>query len=91
MADNPWQLILARLRSEIDSEDFRRWFGGTYYAADSGDQITVWVPTEAIRRHLTGHFQAHLDAAMRAIGRADADIRFVVTGFDEDEDEELGS
>jgi chromosomal replication initiation ATPase DnaA len=84
---NPWELVLKRIRRQLDPEDFRRWFGGTHYAADSGDQITVWVPTEALRRHITLHFQSDLDQALREIGRPETDLRFVVTGVEEDEDD----
>jgi chromosomal replication initiation ATPase DnaA len=87
VSDNPWDLVLARIRRRLDGEDFRRWFGATHYAADAGDQITVWVHSEAIRRHITAHFQTQIDEALRAIGRGDADVRFVVTGVQEDEDE----
>ncbi len=87
MSDNPWNLVLEQIRPRLDSEDFRRWFSGTHYAADAGDQISVWVHSEAIRRHITTHFQLQIDAALAAIGRPDSDIRFVVTGVDEDDDE----
>jgi chromosomal replication initiation ATPase DnaA len=87
MSGNPWSLVLARLHHALDSEEYRRWFSDTHYATDSGDQITIWVPTEAARRHITAHFHGLLDEALRAIGRGDTDLRFVVTGVEEDEDE----
>jgi chromosomal replication initiation ATPase DnaA len=71
----------------MPEEDFRRWFGATAYASDSGDQITVWVPTEAIRRHLVQHYDDAVRRSLRAIDRADTHVRFVVSGTDEDEDE----
>jgi chromosomal replication initiation ATPase DnaA len=89
MAVNPWDLVLQRLRTELDAEEYRRWFTATAYASDSGDQITVWVPTEADRRHLTRTYQDSIDRAMRAVGRADARIRFVVSGFGDDEEDDV--
>jgi chromosomal replication initiation ATPase DnaA len=88
---NPWDAILERLRPEMPEEDFRRWFGATAYASDSGDQITVWVPTESIRRHVLVHFQEAINRALAAIDRREAEIRLVVSGTgeeDEDEDED---
>jgi chromosomal replication initiation ATPase DnaA len=85
---NPWEAILSQIRARMEEEDFRRWFGATAYASDSGDQISVWVPTEAIRRHLVSHFQRHLDEALDALDRTDTHIRFIVTGVSEDEDDE---
>jgi chromosomal replication initiation ATPase DnaA len=85
---DPWAAVLAELRAEMADEDFRRWFGPTAYASDSGDQITVWVPSESIRRHIQIHFKGMLDRALEAIGRADTNVRLVVAGMDEDEVEE---
>jgi chromosomal replication initiation ATPase DnaA len=86
---NPWADILDRVRAEISEEDFRRWFSATGYASDSGDQITVWVQSDAVRRHLELHFGGLLARAGTDIGRESATIRFVVTGFEEDEEEEV--
>lgn len=87
MNRNPWDAILELLRPDMPEEDFRRWFGATAYASDSGDQITVWVPTESIRRHITVHYQDNIDRALSKLDRANTQIRFVVTGVD-DEDED---
>ena len=65
---NVWSIVLARLETELDGEDFRRWFGATAYASDSGDQITVWVPSEPIRRHITSHFHDSIVRAIRSLG-----------------------
>src|SRR5207249_162937 len=64
-----WDAILERMQVSMPAEDFRRWFSGTAYASDSGDQITVWVPTESIRRHLVLHYQDAIDRALAALGR----------------------
>jgi chromosomal replication initiation ATPase DnaA len=85
---NPWDRLLARVRSEVDAEDFRRWFASTSYAGDSGDQIMVWIGSESHRRHIETHYRDELDRALEAIKRPNTHIRFVVAGFgDEDEEE----
>ena len=86
---NPWERLLAQVRTEVDAEDFRRWFASTSYAGDSGDQITVWIGSESHRRHIETHYQDQLDRALQAIKRPTTHIRFVVAGFDDDDDEEL--
>jgi chromosomal replication initiation ATPase DnaA len=83
-----WDQILDAIRVSLPDEDFRRWFGTTAYASDSGDQITVWVPTENIRRHLVNHYQDHIDRALKSVGRPYTNVRLVVGGTDEDEDTE---
>ena len=86
---NVWQQVLAQLQLAVEPEDFRRWFAATAYAGDSGDQITVWVPSEAVRRHIELHFQETLGCALIAIEREGTPLRFVVAGFgEEDEDSE---
>ena len=83
-----WDEVLQEIAAGLEAEEFRRWFSPTSYASDSGDQITVWVPSEAIRRHLHTHFDDEIRSALTAIGRADTIVRLVVAGFgDEDEEE----
>lgn len=82
-----WDEILARVRLTMAEEDFRRWFGATAYASDAGDQITVWVPSEAIRRHLVQHYDDHVRRVLHDLDRPETVVRFVVGGTDEDEDE----
>jgi hypothetical protein len=72
----------------MPDEDFRRWFGNTAYASDSGDQITVWVSTESIRRHIVAHYGDQIDRAIAALGRANTHVRMVVVGEGEDEEDD---
>jgi chromosomal replication initiation ATPase DnaA len=67
-------------------EDFRRWFGATAYASDAGDQITVWVPSEAIRRHLVHHYEDQIRRVLTEMDRAGTHVRFLVGGSDEDDE-----
>ena len=85
---NPWQRVLAQLRLEIDEEDFRRWFSSTSYAGDSGEQITVWIGAESLRRHIEVHFRDTIERALVALDRRNTHIRFIVVGFGEDDDVE---
>jgi chromosomal replication initiation ATPase DnaA len=82
-----WDQVLEHLRSTMPAEDYHRWFGATAYASDSHDQITVWVPSESIRRHLSTHYYDAVRRAMDTIGRSDTHVRFVVGGTDEDDDD----
>ena len=85
---NIWEQVLESVRTQVPEEDFRRWFGATAYASDSGDQLTVWVPTESIRRHISVHYENTIDRAMMALGRSDTHVRLVVSGMDDDDEEE---
>lgn len=84
---NAWEEVLESLRAGMPDEDYRRWFGGTSYASDSGDQLTVWVPTESIRRHIVAHYENEIDRSLLAMGRASTHVRLVVSGIADEDDE----
>jgi len=83
---NLWERILIALRVHVAEEDFRRWFSATAYASDSGDQLTVWVPTEAIRRHIAVHYELMIEREMARLERGGTTLRLIATGVDDDED-----
>jgi chromosomal replication initiation ATPase DnaA len=85
---NIWTEILSRLRAELDDEEYRRWFSNSSYAGDSGDQISVWVPTAVDGRQILQTYSDRLQRALTALGRADTNVRFLATGFAEDEEDE---
>ena len=85
---NAWELVLGRLQEELSAEDFHHWLGTTAYASDSGDHITVWVPSESIRRHIDAHYRELIYRALASLGRSGTQIRFVVAGFDDEEGDE---
>jgi chromosomal replication initiation ATPase DnaA len=81
-----WNQVLDRLRSGMPDEDFRRWFAETAYASDSGYQITVWVPSEAVRRHIALHYLDKIESLLDSMGRPDTQVRLVVGGYDDDDE-----
>ena len=83
-----WDDVLARLRVAVDAEDFRRWFGSTAYASDSGDQISVWVPAASDGRHILQNYNDRIQRVLRTLGRTDTAVRFIATGYADDEDDE---
>ena len=83
---NIWDRVLERLSAELDPDEYRRWFSATFYASDSGAQVTAWTPTESSRRHLHTHYEEAIRRAMSALGRPDTTIRFAVSGTDDDEE-----
>ena len=85
---NLWDEVLDKMRPDIPDDDFRRFFGATTYASDSGDQLTVWVTTEPIRRHLATHYERAIERVLEALGRSNTHLRFVVSGTDEDEEDD---
>jgi chromosomal replication initiation ATPase DnaA len=82
-----WDSVLDVVRSQLSDEDFRRWFSPTSYASDSGDRISVWVPSESVRRQLSLQYQDAINQALESLDRADTEVRFIVAGTEEDEEE----
>lgn len=85
---NIWARVLEIIRPELDSEEFRRWFSTSSYASDSGDQITVWVPAASDGRHISQNYDDRLQRALRSLGRTDTHLRFIATGYTDDEDDQ---
>jgi chromosomal replication initiation ATPase DnaA len=83
-----WNAVLEKLRSSVSEDEFRRYFGESMQASDSGDMVSVWVPSETIKRHILSHYQDVLDRALSALNRSDVEIRLIATGVGEDEDGE---
>ena len=86
--DNVWLEILALLEAELEPEEFRRWFSASSYASDSGDQITVWVPSVNDGRQIDLNYSDRLQRVLSVIGRANTHVRFVATGYSEDDDDD---
>jgi chromosomal replication initiation ATPase DnaA len=86
---NVWQVILERVRQQVEPDEFRRWFSETGFASDSGDQITVWVTSEALRRHVERNYHDVLARILEDLDRRGTTIRLAVAGVgDEDEGDE---
>jgi chromosomal replication initiation ATPase DnaA len=84
---NFWDQLMERLSEGLPAEEFRRWFSTCSYASDSGDQVTVWVASEPVRRHIMTHYLDRLDREKGDLGRPETHIRFLVAGYgEEDED-----
>jgi chromosomal replication initiation ATPase DnaA len=86
-SENAWGAILKRLRVTIDPDEFRRWFSMSSQASDSGDQITIWVPASTHARHISVNYLDRVHRELERMNRHNVAIRFVVTGYEEDEDE----
>jgi chromosomal replication initiation ATPase DnaA len=84
---NLWDEVLEQLRGEVAGEDYRRWFSATSYASDAGDLLSVWVPSQGVGRLLETQYTDAIRRALEALGRAGTSVRFVVAGYD-DEDED---
>lgn len=86
MTDNVWFLVLDHLRQSIDPDEFRRWFLTSSLASDAGDQISVWIPSTTEGRHISVHYMDRIQAELERLGRYGVTVRFVATGYADDDD-----
>ena len=85
---NVWTQVLDGTRADLDPEESRRWLSTSSYASDWGDLITVWVPSAVEGRHITQNYLDRIKRELVRLNRPDTLVRFVATGFAEDEEEE---
>ena len=85
---NAWDQLLARVSERVGGDENPRSLASCSYASDSGDQIVVWVPSEPNRRHLEMHYLDMLEHELRALGRPGTRLRFVVSGYGDEDDGE---
>ena len=88
MDDNVWSEILTRLRATIEPDEFRRWFSASAQASDSGDHLTIWVPNYVEARHINLHYIDRIYRELASMGRFNVLVRFVPTGYEDEEDED---
>lgn len=87
MTENIWAVVLERLRSTIDPDEYRRWFSASAQASDSGDQITVWVTQLSEVRHIDVHYADRVRRELEALGRPNVNVRFIATGYEDEDDD----
>lgn len=88
MTGTVWGQILEKLRAVIDPDEYRRWLSASSQASDSGDQLTIWVQSSTDARHISVNYLDRIYRALEEMGRLNVTVRFVATGYEEDEDEE---
>ena len=90
MSGTAWGQILDKLRGAIDPDEYRRWFSASSQASDSGDQLTIWVPSSTDARHISVSYLDRIYRVLEEMDRINVSIRFVATGYEDDEDEDAG-
>jgi chromosomal replication initiation ATPase DnaA len=88
MSEKVWTTILLRLRATIEPDEYRRWFAASSQASDSGDQLTIWIPSAAEGRHISVHYLDRITRELKELGRTGVALRFIATGYGEEEDDD---
>ena len=78
MPNNVWTELLARIETKVNRHSFNSWFSPTAFVDDTGDRITVRVPSELCRNWLTKHYTAVITEATAEVQRNGVKIAFVI-------------
>ena len=78
MPNNVWSELLARIETKVNRHSFNTWFSPTVFVEDTGDRVTVRVPSELCRNWLTKHYTAVLTEATAEVQRSGVKIAFVI-------------
>ena len=78
MANNVWTELLARIETKVNRHSFNTWFSPTVFVEDTGDRVTVRVPSELCRNWLTKHYSGVITEATAEIRRSGVKVAFVI-------------
>ena len=78
MANNVWTELLARIETKVNRHSFTTWFSPTVFVEDTGDRVTVRVPSELCRNWLTKHYTAVIQEATAEVQRSGVKVAFVI-------------
>ena len=78
MANNVWTELLARIETKVNRHSFNTWFSPTVFVEDTGDRVTVRVPSELCRNWLTKHYSTVITEATNEVRRGGVKIAFVI-------------
>ena len=78
MANNVWTELLARIETKVNRHSFNNWFSPTVFVEDTGDRVTVRVPSELCRNWLIKHYSGVITEAAAEIHRSGVKVAFVI-------------
>ena len=78
MANNVWTELLERIETKVNRHSFNTWFSPTVFVEDTGDRVTVRVPSELCRNWLTKHYSGVITEATAEVHRSGVKVAFVI-------------
>jgi chromosomal replication initiator protein len=75
-----WDQILSRVETKVNRHSFYTWFKPTAFVGDTGDSITVSVPSLLFKDWLTKHYSVVLSEALAEVRRPAAEFVFIAEG-----------
>ncbi len=78
MPSNVWTELLARIETKVNRHSFNTWFSATVFVEDTGDRVTVRVPSELCRNWLTKHYTGVIAEATAEVQRRGVKVAFVI-------------
>jgi len=75
-----WDQVLSRVETKVNRHSFYTWFKPTIFVEDTGNSITVRVPSLLFKDWLTKHYSVVLSEALSEVRRPGVEFVFVAEG-----------
>jgi chromosomal replication initiator protein len=81
-----WERVLAKVSEKVSGQNFDVWFRPTSMAKHDTEAklLLVWVPNRHFQYWLAENYRDILSAALREVDLGDHDVRFIVSGEEEE-------
>jgi chromosomal replication initiator protein len=78
-ADGVWGAVLLHVRKQLTPQSYDTWFAPTRQIHSEGSSVAVEVPNTFFKDWLVEHFNSHIHNALRAIGKEQLLVEFIVS------------
>ena len=77
-SDGMWGAVLLHVRKQLTPQSYDTWFAPTRQIPSEGGVVSVEVPNAFFKDWLIEHFNSHINAALRALGKERLLVEFIV-------------
>jgi chromosomal replication initiator protein len=74
-----WAAVLQHVRKQLTPQSYDTWFAPTRQVASDNNAVSVEVPNAFFKDWLLEHYGSHMSAALRALGKEQLSLNFVVS------------
>jgi len=74
---NPWNQILAEIKSRVEDNAFETWFEPTSYIGEEGDILYIKVPNSYFKDWLSFHYSNLINESSRQLFNHPFDIKYI--------------
>jgi chromosomal replication initiator protein len=84
-----WEVVIAKLETELSKANFQTWFSGTHYIKNDNGEVYIGVPNDFAKDWIEGKYKTKILEYMRADFPSVKSITYTVKAFKKDFKTEL--